>query len=128
MTAGRGRQKTAAIAIAASLALMPLESATAHRFRASSSSSINAFKRKFQGRVKSPTGRCKRGRTVTVFQKKAGPDKRIGSDTSARSGAWTVGKRPQNGKRYYAKVKYRKKKRHGHSHICKQGRSRTITR
>ena len=128
MTERRGKRKIAALAMAASLALVPLESAGAHNYVANSTTTIKFFKRKFHGKVKSPRRQCLKGRKITVFRQKPGADKRIGSGTSIGGGHWKVAKKPDQGKKYYAKVKKRRVKRHGHSHRCKAGRSRTVKR
>lgn len=128
MNTGPGKRKIAALTMAASLALVPLETANAHNFNATSTTTIKFFKRKFHGKVKSPRRQCLKGRKITVFRKKPGPDKRIGSGTSIGGGHWKVNKKPDKGKKYYAKVKKRRVKKHGHSHRCKPGRSRTVTR
>ena len=47
---------------------------------------------------------CEQGRTVKLFQKRRGADRRIGSDRSNAGGQWEIDHNLQDGKRYYAKI------------------------
>ena len=129
MNGRRGKRRIVALTMAASLALVPLETGNAHNYNVSSTSTIKFFKRKFHGKVKSSRLQCLKGRKVVVFKnRRQGPDRRIGAGRSIGGGHWKVPKRPVEGKTYYARVKKRRVKRHGHSHRCKAGNSATRTR
>ncbi len=126
MSAGRTRTKIAAVAIAGSLALLPMETSQAHRFRAGGSTSIKYRRPAFKGRIRSPRKFCRRNRFVTVNRVRRGRDRRIGQDFSNRRGRWRVVKRNPRDGRYYARVAGKRRKRHRHSHRCRPFRSRII--
>ena len=129
MNERRGKRRIAALAMAACLALVPFEPASAHNYNVPSRTTIKFFKRKFHGKIRSARKQCLKGRKVVVFKKKRfGPDRRIGSGRSIGGGHWKVLKKPVQGKTYYARVKKRRVKRHGHSHRCKARNSRVRTR
>ena len=127
MSVSKGKRTIAAVMLAAAVVVLPLESVQAHRFNANSTLSIHARKKAFRGRVDSPRNSCRKNREVTVFKKKPGADKKIGSVRSIGGGYWKLRENPKNGKQYYAKVKQRKKKKHQHSHRCQAATSGTVT-
>lgn len=57
----------------------------------------------FSGKIKSDNPECESGRKVTVFKKKSGDDKKVGSDT-ADSGKWSTGNSGEKKGKFYAKV------------------------
>ncbi len=72
----------------------------------------------FSGKVKSDAAQCKENRKVTVFKKRAGDDKKLGSDTSESNGAWSTGNSGENKGKFYAKAKA--------VDVCEAGKSETI--
>lgn len=59
----------------------------------------------FSGEVKSPKHACFAGREVTVYRKRQGRDRAIGSDASNRSGTWKLNPAGQvRAGDYYAKA------------------------
>lgn len=58
----------------------------------------------FKGAVDSLRPGCERGRTVKLFKKRAGADRRLGKDETNRRGKWRIGDFPNPRGRYYAKV------------------------
>ncbi|MDX6586568.1 MAG: hypothetical protein QOI31_1041 [Solirubrobacterales bacterium] len=73
----------------------------------------------FSGKVKSDADPCKVDRKVTVFKKRSGDDKKIGSDTSEPNGAWSTGNSGENNGKFYAKAK-------AEGDVCEAGKSETI--
>jgi 5-hydroxyisourate hydrolase-like protein (transthyretin family) len=72
------------------------------KFQASTSSG-----EKFSGKIDSNKGKCVEGRKVTVYRKKNGNKKKLGSDKTNDKGKFKVGVGdgpPKNGK-YFAEVK-----------------------
>jgi hypothetical protein len=59
----------------------------------------------FHGKLKSAQGACTGNRTVKLYRVRSGPDKLLGTDSSADGGAWAIpiGKRLISGS-YYAKA------------------------
>jgi hypothetical protein len=90
--------------------------------------------RLYHGDVKSEVGKCERGRQVTLFKKRPGADRRVGTVLSSRHGTngddlltggkWAIralGLQP--GDRAYAKVTPKVRDRF----VCRADRSKTLT-
>jgi hypothetical protein len=83
----------------------------------------------FRGRVKANVAKCRSGRTVQVYKRKAGPDAKLGKDTTNTRGKWLKrAGRNANG-RFYAKVlKKTFQKPNGQKVVCLRDRSPTVVR
>jgi basic membrane lipoprotein Med (substrate-binding protein (PBP1-ABC) superfamily) len=80
---------------------------------------------KFYGRVKSKKAACERHRKVVVKRKQPGKDAKYGSTFSDNDGRWEISATsPVTPGKYYAVAK---KKVLNNGHVCKKGRSGTIT-
>lgn len=125
----RTRRNLAAIGVAVSLALTPLGSVEAHRFRQSSTVSIRYDKPRFKGRVRSDRDFCKKNRRIVIHRVRPGKDPIVGRGNTNNRGRYSInpGPKVRKGKSYYAIAKRKKKKKHRHSHVCKRARSKTIT-
>lgn len=76
----------------------------------------------FFGAVRSPNGKCKKGRDVVLKKdRRKGKDPIVGSTVSKRKGKWRI-REPRARGRYYAKAKPRKLS----GILCEAGRSKTI--
>jgi hypothetical protein len=107
--------------------------ATAHtakyRTRVTIHFSGGPYGNSFFGKVKSRKAACVRHRKVKVFRQKPGADKQFGTtSTSDTAGNWNVTNGNASPGDYYAKAK-RKVLKHNanHFHVCKRGRSATIS-
>jgi hypothetical protein len=84
----------------------------------------------YHGKVKSEAPKCVRGRRVTLFERRSGPDRKIGRDQTNRRGRWVV-KVPLNElepqDRFYAKVGRKLNIVSGEGYVCRGDRSRTRT-
>jgi subtilisin-like proprotein convertase family protein len=56
---------------------------------------------KVRGALSSPEAGCTAGRAVTVFRKRPGPDRRVGTATTRTDGSWQL-RKPKKRGRYYA--------------------------
>jgi hypothetical protein len=79
-------------------------------------------KRLFKGKLSSPEHACAAGQKVTVYRKRSGPDKKIGTDTTSSTGAYKVGERDAKGT-YYASVSQHEESGLG---ICEAAKSKTV--
>ncbi len=77
----------------------------------------------FAGQILSPKSRCVVGRKVRLFRPVGGPDPRIGSGRSKRSGLWTIGKEDPHFGFYYVKVFRKRVTVGGRTRFCKGARS-----
>jgi hypothetical protein len=66
---------------------------------------IKSGKSAFSGKVKSAEPECVASRSVSVFRKKNGKDKKVGTDSSNANGKWKVGAGGAKAGKYYAKAK-----------------------
>lgn len=74
----------------------------------------------FSGRVKSFNPQCETQRTVKVFKKREGKDKKIGTDTTpVANNSWSTGNSGYKKGKFYAKAPA--------VEVCEKGRSETIT-
>jgi hypothetical protein len=80
----------------------------------------------FDGDVGSKRKKCRKGRTVKLFRVQ--DNRLIGTDTTNGSGHYevTVGGEAAQGD-YFAKAKKKAIKNPNHKHICKKGKSQTIS-
>jgi hypothetical protein len=79
----------------------------------------------FKGAVANNKNKCVKGRSVKLFRVRRGPDQNVGSDTTNRSGNWSIREPGANG-RFYAKVAgSRFQKPDGFTHRC--GRDKSVT-
>lgn len=123
------RMRTMTVALALVL-LVPLLVATAtiaraHNASFDSSVSIDYDRPNFEGTVQSERARCERGRTVSVFKVREGPDRLIGTDETNDNGSYSVRKAGAQG-RFYAKVAREVFGGYGHRHVCQGDTSGTI--
>jgi hypothetical protein len=83
----------------------------------------------FFGKVKSKKHACEKNRKVKVFRRQPGPDAQFdGSDQSDNQGDWRITNGTAAPGNYYAKAKKKVLKNNNkHKHVCKRGRSRTIS-
>lgn len=123
------RRNLAAVGVAVSLALAPLGSVDAHRFRQGSTVSIRYDKPKFKGRVRSDREFCEKNRRIVIHRVRPGKDPIVGRGNTNNNGFYAInpGPKVKQGKSYYAVAKRKKKKKHRHSHVCKRAKSNTIT-
>jgi subtilisin-like proprotein convertase family protein len=56
---------------------------------------------KLRGALSSPEAGCRAGRAVTVFRKRPGPDRTVGTATTRADGSWRL-RKPKKRGRYYA--------------------------
>ena len=113
------------IAILIVLVSLPVSWALADQFSASTSVSIGQSGKTYSGRVSSTSGRCVKGRSVTLLKRRRGQDdKFVGSDATNGNGVWSIsgGRRG----RYYVTVSARIRTRYGHRHSCGGASSRTV--
>ena len=84
---------------------------------------------KFNGKVKSPNKKCRKGRTVVVKRNESGSDPKIGTDKSNKKGKWEVdvGGLAPAGKYYAIAKKKNLGKKNGVKQICKKARSKSVT-
>jgi hypothetical protein len=67
---------------------------------ASRSLAASYRKKQFRGALASPVDSCRAGRVVTVFRKRPGPDRRVGTTTTLPDGSWRLARAKKKG-RYY---------------------------
>jgi hypothetical protein len=84
----------------------------------------------YHGKVKSEAPKCVRGRRVTLFERRSGPERKVDRDRTNRRGRWTVkvpleDLQPQD--RFYAKVGRKLNIVSGEGFVCRGDRSRTRT-
>ncbi|HZA89210.1 MAG TPA: hypothetical protein VE401_03175 [Solirubrobacterales bacterium] len=84
----------------------------------------------YHGKVKSEAPKCVRGRRVTLFERRPGPDRKVGRGRTNRRGRWVVKVpldelEPQD--RFYAKVGRKLNIVSGEGYVCRGDRSRTRT-
>jgi hypothetical protein len=123
----RMRAKTMALGLAlvAPLLVATATEGSAHNASFDSNVSIDYDPPNFEGRVRSERDRCERGRTVSVFKKRDGDDRLIGSDTTNDNGFYSVSKPGARG-RFYAVVAREVFGGYGHRHVCQGDTSGTI--
>ena len=125
----RNRMRMTTVALAVIL-VVPFLVATAawvsaHNASFNSSVSISYEPPNFEGQVSSERDRCERGRSVSVFKKRDGADRLIGTDTTNDSGFYSVNKPGARG-RFYAVVAREVFGGYGHRHVCEADTSNTI--
>jgi hypothetical protein len=85
----------------------------------------------FHGKVKTDEGGeifCLPDRKVTVFKKKDGPDQKVNSDTTDKTGRWDTGNTHVGPGKYYAKAKaVQQMMKRGEPPLCEKGKSETVT-
>jgi hypothetical protein len=84
----------------------------------------------YHGKVQSEAPKCVRGRRVTLFERRSGPDRKVGRDRTNRRGRWTVKVPPDELEpqdRFYAKVSRKLNIVSGEGYVCRGDRSRTRT-
>jgi hypothetical protein len=123
----RMRMMTVALAV---ILVVPFLVATAawvnaHNASFDSSVSIDYDRPNFEGRVSSERDRCERGRSVSVFKKRDGGDRLIGTDETNDDGFYSVPKAGARG-RFYAVVAREVFGGYGHRHVCEGDTSDTI--
>lgn len=125
----RTRRNIAAVAVAASLVLMPIEGAEGHRFKQSSTHRLRWDKPKFKGRVKSDREWCKKNRKINIHRIRPGANPIVATTFTNNEGRYSVNPARKIMKRrdYYAIAKRKRKKKHRHLHVCKKARSNTVT-
>jgi hypothetical protein len=77
------------------------------------------------GKLKSGDAACKTGKTVTLFRKKRGPDRRLGTDLTDAEGEYRFKLRPRRTMRLYTRFNGTVTTSYGHSHTCQASRSKT---
>jgi hypothetical protein len=115
----RSRALFAVLAIAAGVALLP--AATASGAGASTTKVVVSLKLPaFHGTLKSPRHGCLGSRKMTLYRKKAGPDKKLGTDKSEDNGGWSIviGRKHVPSGSYYVTAAARG--------ACKSGKSKVI--
>jgi hypothetical protein len=125
--AARIRTVTSVLAVVAVVALL-VASATAvsaHNASFDSTVSIDYDRPNFVGKVSSERDRCERNRTVSVFKKREGSDRLIGTDETNDNGSYSITKAGARG-RFYAQVAREIFGGYGHSHVCEADTSGTI--
>jgi hypothetical protein len=123
----RMRAKTVALGLAlvAPLLVATATEASAHNASFDSSVSIDYDRPNFVGRVSSERDRCEQGRSVSVFKKRDGADRLIGTDETNDNGFYSVNKPGARG-RFYAVVAREVFGGYGHRHVCEADTSNTI--
>jgi hypothetical protein len=120
--AGRAGFATAAVlALAIPGALIGQIAANAVPSGVSIAYSANAF----HGSVESPSARCERHRTVSIFKVRPGDDSLVGRDETNRRGRYRVPEQGANG-RFYAKVARKVVGGYNNTVVCQSARSGTI--
>jgi len=84
----------------------------------------------YHGKVKSEARQCVRNRRVVLFERREGPDAKVGSDRTNRRGKWKVkvpvaDLEPQD--RFYAKARRKLNIVSGDGYVCRGDRSKTVT-
>jgi hypothetical protein len=84
----------------------------------------------YHGKVKADIPQCVRNRRVELFERRSGPDRKVGSDRTNKRGRWVVKVpldelEPQD--RFYAKARRKLKIVSGEGYVCRGDRSRTRT-
>jgi hypothetical protein len=84
----------------------------------------------YHGKVRSQAAQCERGRRVVLYEKRAGSDRKVGSDRTSRSGKWKIRVplaelEPLD--RFYAKARRKLNIVSGDGYECRADRSRTRT-
>ena len=84
----------------------------------------------YHGKVKSDFQRCMRNRRVALFERRQGPDRKVGGDRTNRRGRWEVRVpldelEPQD--QFYAKARRKLHIVSGDGYVCRGDRSRTRT-
>jgi hypothetical protein len=123
----RIRMVTSALAVVLIVPLL-VASATvvsAHNASFDSTVSIDYDRPNFVGKVSSERDRCERNRTVSVFKKREGSDRLIGTDETDDNGSYSVTKAGARG-RFYAQVDREVFGGYGHRHVCEADTSGTI--
>jgi hypothetical protein len=125
-------------ALVASVLLVTLFAGTiaeAHVSNVSTSLSINKSPRRavdagrkviIFGDLSSANADCVRNQEITLFRKKRGPDRRLGTDQTDNEGEYRFKIRPRRTRRYYTRFAGSVETSYGHSHTCQASRSRTI--
>lgn len=112
--------------LAAAIPLSVIGTAQADTIPSQVSIKWNENRTLFKGKVRSEDPECLGDRRVTVFKKRPGKDKKVGSDFTNNRGKWKVDKRQANG-RYYARVAAKQLSGYyGPGDKCARARSRTI--
>lgn len=78
------------------------------------------------GRVRSGRDICKVGRRVVLFEKIAGPDRRIGTDETDAEGEYRFVLHPRRDFTVYVRVPRFFESSYGHSHECLRARSANL--
>jgi hypothetical protein len=78
---------------------------------------------KFNGRVRSGAGFCRRSRRVVLKKVRPGPDRTVGRDRTNRRGVWRINKPNARG-RFYARAQ----RKQNANVTCTPARSRTVRR
>jgi hypothetical protein len=78
------------------------------------------------GKVKSADANCRAGKTIHLFRKKRGPDRRLGKDLTDAEGEYRFKLRPRRSMRLYTRFRGSVATSYGHSHTCTASKSKTI--
>jgi len=84
----------------------------------------------YHGKVKADAPKCVRNRRVVLFERRSGPDRKVGTDRTNRRGRWKVKVavdelEPQD--RFYAKARRKLNIVSGDGYVCRADRSKTVT-
>jgi phosphate-selective porin len=78
------------------------------------------------GKLKSGDATCRTGKTVTLFRKKPGRDRNMGTDLTDAEGEYRFKLRPRRTMKLYTRFNGTVTTSYGHSHTCQASQSKTI--